>query len=124
VCATNAASKDESEWLRQALKILSETEKQLRSSNDHTTWLTAALLQLAPDVYPYSPPALHTSITQAPVPLLDTINKEITRLELWSNDDRREHDQLQVQGTGPKSSEMTTDTKSGTNTNPLVSYSL
>lgn len=37
------------ERLRQALKTLSEAEKQLRMSNDKTTWLTAALLQLAPD---------------------------------------------------------------------------
>ncbi|KAK6133546.1 hypothetical protein DH2020_032675 [Rehmannia glutinosa] len=33
---------------RQALKTLSEAEKQLRVSNDRITWLTAALLQLAP----------------------------------------------------------------------------
>ena len=37
------------EKLRQALKTLSEAEKQLRMSNDRLTWLTAALLQLAPD---------------------------------------------------------------------------
>ena len=37
------------EKLRQALKTLSEAEKQLRVSNDKMTWLTAALLQLAPD---------------------------------------------------------------------------
>jgi len=37
------------EKLRQALKTLSEAEKQLRVSNDKLTWLTAALLQLAPD---------------------------------------------------------------------------
>lgn len=42
-------SKEDMEKLRQALKILSEAEKQLRLSNDRLTWLTAALLQLAPD---------------------------------------------------------------------------
>ncbi|KAG8077809.1 hypothetical protein GUJ93_ZPchr0007g3882 [Zizania palustris] len=42
-------SKGDMEKLRQALKTLSESEKQLRLSNDQTTWLTAALLQLAPD---------------------------------------------------------------------------
>ncbi|XP_062206756.1 protein STICHEL-like 4 isoform X2 [Phragmites australis] len=42
-------SKDDMEKLRQALKTLSEAEKQLRVSNDKSTWLTAALLQLAPD---------------------------------------------------------------------------
>jgi hypothetical protein len=33
------------------LKVLSEAEKQLRVSNDKITWLTAALLQLAPDAH-------------------------------------------------------------------------
>ncbi|XP_042503073.1 protein STICHEL-like 2 [Macadamia integrifolia] len=33
--------------LRHALKVLSETEKQLRSSKNQTTWLTVALLQLS-----------------------------------------------------------------------------
>ncbi|KAM0826534.1 hypothetical protein ACQ4PT_068813 [Festuca glaucescens] len=42
-------SKNDMEKLRQALKTLSEAEKQLRVSNDKATWLTAALLQLAPD---------------------------------------------------------------------------
>ncbi|KAG8086169.1 hypothetical protein GUJ93_ZPchr0010g9924 [Zizania palustris] len=44
-----ALSKDDMEKLRQALKTLSEAEKQLRVSNEKMTWLTAALLQLAPD---------------------------------------------------------------------------
>ncbi|PSR98645.1 Protein STICHEL-like [Actinidia chinensis var. chinensis] len=44
-----ALSKEQMEKLRQALKTLSEAEKQLRVSNDRLTWLTAALLQLAPD---------------------------------------------------------------------------
>ncbi|CAN6482903.1 unnamed protein product [Victoria cruziana] len=42
-------TKEEMERLRQALKTLSEAEKQLRMSNDRLTWLTAALLQLAPE---------------------------------------------------------------------------
>ncbi|XP_052183031.1 protein STICHEL-like 3 isoform X2 [Diospyros lotus] len=42
-------TKEDMEKLRQALKTLSEAEKQLRMSNDRLTWLTAALLQLAPD---------------------------------------------------------------------------
>lgn len=44
-----ALSKEDMEKLRQALRTLSEAEKQLRMSNDKLTWLTAALLQLAPD---------------------------------------------------------------------------
>ncbi|AQK87725.1 Protein STICHEL-like 3 [Zea mays] len=58
-------SKDDMEKLRQALKTLSEAEKQLRVSNDKMTWLTAALLQLAPDkqyVLPSSSPS--TSLIQ------------------------------------------------------------
>lgn len=42
-------SKENMEKLRQALKTLSEAEKQLRTSNNKMTWLTAALLQLVPD---------------------------------------------------------------------------
>ncbi|TKW26234.1 hypothetical protein SEVIR_3G174000v4 [Setaria viridis] len=58
-------SKDDMEKLRQALKTLSEAEKQLRVSNDKMTWLTAALLQLAPDkqyILPSSSPS--TSLNQ------------------------------------------------------------
>jgi DNA polymerase III gamma/tau subunit len=60
-----SVSKDDMEKLRQALKTLSEAEKQLRVSNDKMTWLTAALLQLAPDkqyVLPSSSPS--TSLNQ------------------------------------------------------------
>ncbi|KAJ7298045.1 hypothetical protein O6H91_11G107800 [Diphasiastrum complanatum] len=42
-------TKKELARLRQALKILSESEKQIRTSSDQTTWLTASLLQFAPD---------------------------------------------------------------------------
>ncbi|KAJ1263759.1 hypothetical protein BS78_09G211200 [Paspalum vaginatum] len=58
-------SKDDMEKLRQALKTLSEAEKQLRVSNDKMMWLTAALLQLAPDkqyILPSSSPS--TSLNQ------------------------------------------------------------
>jgi len=60
-----SVSKDDMEKLRQALKTLSEAEKQLRVSNDKMTWLTAALLQLAPDkqyILPSSSPS--TSLNQ------------------------------------------------------------
>ncbi|KAJ4835741.1 hypothetical protein Tsubulata_048854 [Turnera subulata] len=40
-------NEDSSERLRDALKILSETEKQLRMSKSQSTWLTVALLQLS-----------------------------------------------------------------------------
>ncbi|PIN06689.1 Replication factor C, subunit RFC4 [Handroanthus impetiginosus] len=61
-------SKDDMEKLRQALKTLSEAEKQLRASNDRITWLTAALLQLAPDqqyVLPSS--SAETSFNHSPL---------------------------------------------------------
>ncbi|CAN8267392.1 unnamed protein product [Cochlearia groenlandica] len=49
-------SKEDMDKLRQALKTLSESEKQLRVSTDKLTWLTAALLQLAPDQQYLLPP--------------------------------------------------------------------
>lgn len=67
-----SVSKEDMEKLRQALKTLSEAEKQLRMSNDRLTWLTAALLQLAPDqqyILPSS--SADTSFTHSPLPLRD-----------------------------------------------------
>ncbi|KAL5989779.1 hypothetical protein ACLOJK_010673 [Asimina triloba] len=61
-------SKEDMEKLRQALKTLSEAEKQLRTSNDRLTWLTAALLQLAPDhqyILPSS--SMDTSFNHSPL---------------------------------------------------------
>ncbi|KAH9627284.1 hypothetical protein KSS87_013529 [Heliosperma pusillum] len=66
-------SKEDMEKLRQALKTLSEAEKQLRMSNDKLTWLTAALLQLAPDrqyLLPSSS-AEDTSFNHSPLALHD-----------------------------------------------------
>ncbi|XP_042040652.1 protein STICHEL-like 2 isoform X1 [Salvia splendens] len=40
-------SEDDTRQLSHALKILSQTEKQLRKSNNQMTWLTVALLQLS-----------------------------------------------------------------------------
>lgn len=57
------------EKLRQALKTLSEAEKQLRMSNDKLTWLTAALLQLAPDQQYLLPnSSAETSFNHSPLP--------------------------------------------------------
>ncbi|KAL2930986.1 Protein STICHEL-like 3 [Bienertia sinuspersici] len=65
--------KEDMEKLRQALKTLSEAEKQLRMSNDRLTWLTAALLQLAPDQQYMLPSssAEDTSFNHSPLPLND-----------------------------------------------------
>lgn len=65
--------KEDMEKLRQALKTLSEAEKQLRMSNDKLTWLTAALLQLAPDQQYMLPSssAEDTSFNHSPLPLND-----------------------------------------------------
>ncbi|MCD7471772.1 hypothetical protein HAX54_012440 [Datura stramonium] len=65
-----AISKQDMEKLRQALKTLSEAEKQLRMSNDRLTWLTAALLQLAPDQqYMLPNSSADTSFIQSPLGL-------------------------------------------------------
>ncbi|KAJ0755177.1 putative DNA-directed DNA polymerase [Helianthus annuus] len=47
-------SEAELQQLNNALKILSETEKQLRASKNQTTWLTVALLQLS-SAPPFNP---------------------------------------------------------------------
>ncbi|OVA04055.1 AAA+ ATPase domain [Macleaya cordata] len=61
-------SKEDMEKLRQALKTLSEAEKQLRTSNDKLTWLTAALLQLAPDkLYMLPSSSADTSFNHSPL---------------------------------------------------------
>ncbi|XP_042038992.1 protein STICHEL-like 4 isoform X1 [Salvia splendens] len=63
-------SKEDMEKLRQALKTLSEAEKQLRVSNDRITWLTAALLQLAPDQqYMLPVSSAETSMNHSPLVL-------------------------------------------------------
>ena len=66
-------SKEDMEKLRQALKTLSESEKQLRVSNDKITWLTAALLQLAPDQRYLLPPgsSANASFNPSPSPCKD-----------------------------------------------------
>ena len=76
----NPVSKEDMEKLRQALKTLSEAEKQLRMSNDKLTWLTAALLQLAPDqqyILPISSAA--TSSHHSPLPLNDVGGRDVAR---------------------------------------------
>ncbi|KAG4178314.1 hypothetical protein ERO13_A10G034100v2 [Gossypium hirsutum] len=73
-------SKEDMEKLRQALKTLSEAEKQLRMSNDKLTWLTAALLQLAPDqqyILPIS--SAGTSSHHSPLPLSDVDGRHDVR---------------------------------------------
>lgn len=62
-------SKEDMEKLRQALKTLSEAEKQLRMSNDKLTWLTAALLQLAPDQQYGLPTSSDNSFNHSPFAL-------------------------------------------------------
>ncbi|KAM7265853.1 hypothetical protein ACFE04_003536 [Oxalis oulophora] len=63
-------SKEDMEKLRQALKTLSGAEKQLRTSNDKLTWLTAALLQLAPDnQYMLPSSSADTSFNHSPLAL-------------------------------------------------------
>lgn len=63
----HALTEEELERLRRALKILSEAEKQLRVSNDQTTWLIAALLQFGCGRSLLLPTSAGTSVTQSPV---------------------------------------------------------
>lgn len=75
-----SVSKEDTEKLRQALKTLSEAEKQLRVSNDRLTWLTAALLQLAPDqqyILPSS--SADTSFNHSPMALNNNGERYVTR---------------------------------------------
>ncbi|KAL8140519.1 hypothetical protein V2J09_006540 [Rumex salicifolius] len=69
-------AKEDMEKLRQALKTLSEAEKQLRTSNDKLTWLTAALLQLAPDRQYMLP---NTSFNHSPLVLNDKVRRQAAR---------------------------------------------
>ncbi|KAI4332499.1 hypothetical protein L6164_017403 [Bauhinia variegata] len=72
-------SKGDMEKLRQALKTLSEAEKQLRMSNDKLTWLTAALLQLAPDQQYMLPTSSDVSFNHSPLALNNADVKEAAR---------------------------------------------
>lgn len=70
------------EKLRQALKTLSEAEKQLRMSNDKLTWLTAALLQLAPDQqYMLPSSSAGTSFNHSPLALNNVGGRVVGRKE-------------------------------------------
>lgn len=72
-------SKEDMEKLRQALKTLSEAEKQLRMSNDKLTWLTAALLQLAPDQQYMLPTSADTSFSHSPLALNNAGGGDLAR---------------------------------------------
>ena len=75
-----SVSKEDMEKLRQALKTLSEAEKQLRMSNDKVTWLTAALLQLAPDQQYVMPTSSDNSFNHSPLPLNNADVREAARI--------------------------------------------
>ncbi|KAL4019542.1 hypothetical protein IC575_018291 [Cucumis melo] len=72
-------SKEDMEKLRQALKTLSEAEKQLRMSNDKLTWLTAALLQLAPDQQYMLSSSAETSFNHSPLALNNVSGRGASR---------------------------------------------
>ncbi|KAK6124257.1 hypothetical protein DH2020_042009 [Rehmannia glutinosa] len=75
-----ALSREDMEKLRQALKTLSEAEKQLRLSNDRMTWLTAALLQLAPDQHYMLPgSSTDTTLNHSPLILNNSVSRERPR---------------------------------------------
>ncbi|MCO5567674.1 hypothetical protein L7F22_021368 [Adiantum nelumboides] len=100
--------KDQQDKLQQALKVLSDLEKQLRSCSDGTTWLTAAFLQLASNnSHPSS--SRGTSIAQSPATVLNASERDTLNFdgagrryswggkEKWDSheplqlDDQREH---------------------------------
>ncbi|XP_023003139.1 protein STICHEL-like 3 [Cucurbita maxima] len=72
-------SKEDMEKLRQALRTLSEAEKQLRMSNDKLTWLTAALLQLAPDQQYMLSSSAETSFNHSPLALNNVNGRGLSR---------------------------------------------
>ncbi|KAA8515052.1 hypothetical protein F0562_018161 [Nyssa sinensis] len=75
-----ALSKGDMEKLCLALKTLSEAEKQLRVSNDRLTWLTAALLQLAPhQQYVLPSSSADTSFSHSPLVLNNAGGRERPR---------------------------------------------
>ncbi|KAK8949012.1 hypothetical protein KSP39_PZI005726 [Platanthera zijinensis] len=70
-------SKEDMEKLRQALRTLSESEKNLRLSTDKLTWLTAALLQIVPDQQYVMPSSLtDTNYNQTPL-LINSIDERL-----------------------------------------------
>ncbi|MCO5554892.1 hypothetical protein L7F22_008430 [Adiantum nelumboides] len=75
--------------LKQALKILSDAEKQLRSCSDRTTWLTAAFLQFAPNEPCLLPSSSRgTSVVPSPMTLFETSEKETLDPKSWGGDER------------------------------------
>ncbi|KAH7299723.1 hypothetical protein KP509_24G026300 [Ceratopteris richardii] len=69
-------NKDQQDKLQEALRVLSDLEKQLRSCTDRTTWVTAAFLQLAGNSScPGS--SRSTSMPQSPKLLLGGADKDI-----------------------------------------------
>jgi hypothetical protein len=50
LCANFSAAEVDVDKLMNALEILSETEKQLKTTKNQSTWLTAALLGTAHDL--------------------------------------------------------------------------
>lgn len=56
------AAEADLQQLSYALKILLETEKHLRTSNNQATWLTAALLQLSSTVASYDASEVRLSV--------------------------------------------------------------
>lgn len=88
----NLSVKQEHLRLREALKILSEAEKQLRVSTDQATWLTAALLQFAPD-RSFLPSEINTSAASSPVSTAPAVDYSVSKASHPSLD---EPDQTQA----------------------------
>ncbi|PKA56853.1 hypothetical protein AXF42_Ash002156 [Apostasia shenzhenica] len=72
-------SKEDMGKLRQALRTLSEAEKQLRVSSDKLTWLIAALLQIVPDQQYILPTSGGATLNQSPFPVQTTDRQDKVR---------------------------------------------
>ena len=79
---------EEEERLKQSLKILADSEKQLRSCDYQTTWLTAAFLQ-------FTHSKVSSSLVKNPATLVNTREKEtvecdsaMSRKTSWGGEER------------------------------------
>ncbi|KAH6790277.1 AAA-type ATPase family protein [Perilla frutescens var. frutescens] len=98
-------SKEDMEKLRQALKTLSEAEKQLRVSSERMTWLTAALLQLAPDQHytlPASSADTTTSSDHSPIALSDSASRVLRYRKKINGGDDTSTKMNQIRGAADK----------------------
>ncbi|KAH7429963.1 hypothetical protein KP509_09G075500 [Ceratopteris richardii] len=100
--------KVDSDRFRQALKVLSDAERQLRTCSDRTTWLTAAFLQFSqPNTLNNANMTLishDVSQSQGPINLSDTSEKEtmVGNEKLESETSSQQHERAMSRGNSKK----------------------